>query len=125
MAAKELFRSLGAGEIFGGKAELSKITDDGPLTLSDIIHESVLEITKDGTEGAAATGIKRTGGGMSCNKPLLHRSGACLLQFVLGEHKDSCCQQTFHLHPSGSKLSLGFDLMKSQSFFRTRRIIFH
>ena len=63
MAAKELFRSLGAGEIFGGKAELSKITDDGPLTLSDIIHESVLEITKDGTEGAAATGIKKTGGG--------------------------------------------------------------
>ena len=62
IAAEELFRSLGAGEIFGGRAELSKITDDGPLAISGIIHESVLEITKDGTEGAAATGIKRTGG---------------------------------------------------------------
>merc|ERR1719219_888025 len=58
IAAEELFRSLGAGEIFGGKAELSKITDDGPLAISGIIHESVLEITKDGTEGAAATGVE-------------------------------------------------------------------
>ena len=58
MAAKELFYSLGAGEIFSGRAELSKITDDGPLAISNIIHESVLEITKDGTEGAAATGVE-------------------------------------------------------------------
>jgi len=58
VAAKELFRSLGASEIFGGRAELSKITDDGPLAISGIMHESVLEITKDGTEGAAATGVE-------------------------------------------------------------------
>ena len=106
MAAKELFRSLGAGEIFGGKAELSKITDDGPLAISGIIHESVLEITKDGTEGAAATGMKRTGG--KCNQPFLHRSRIGLLQLVLGGHKESCCQQAFHLHPPGIKPSLAF-----------------
>ena len=63
MAARELFRQLGAGQIFSGRAELSKITEDGPLAISDILHEAVLEVTKDGTEGAAATGIKTTSGG--------------------------------------------------------------
>jgi len=84
MSAKELFSSLGAEEIFSGRAELSKITDDGALAISEIRHEAVLEVTKDGTEGAAAT-----------------RSGVGLLQFSLGGHKGSGCQQTFHLHPPG------------------------
>ena len=58
LAAKELFSSLGAEEIFSGRAELSKITDEGDLAISEIRHEAVLEITKDGTEGVAATGVE-------------------------------------------------------------------
>ena len=58
MAAKELFSLLGAEQIFSGRAELSKITDEGALAISEIIHEAVLEITKDGTEVAAATGVE-------------------------------------------------------------------
>ena len=88
MAAKELelFHFLGAGEVFSGRAELSKITDSGPLAISDVIHESVLEITKDGTGGAAATGVE--------------------LVFFSSSVEDTnntkpCCQQTFHLHSPG------------------------
>ena len=54
--AKELFEALGAKEVFTGRAELNKITEEGPIGMGDITHESVVEVTKDGTEGAAATG---------------------------------------------------------------------
>ena len=54
--AKNLFEELGAREVFTGRAELDKITEDGPVGMGDITHESVVEVTKDGTEGAAATG---------------------------------------------------------------------
>merc|ERR1711936_207156 len=56
--AKNLFEELGAREVFTGRAELDKITEDGPVGMGDITHESVVEVTKDGTEGAAATGIE-------------------------------------------------------------------
>jgi len=56
--AKELFEALGAKEVFTGQAELDKITEEGPIGMGDITHESVVEVTKDGTEGAAATGIE-------------------------------------------------------------------
>ena len=56
--AKQLFEKLGAKEIFTREAQMDKITDSGPLGISDILHESVVEVTRDGTEGAAATGNK-------------------------------------------------------------------
>ena len=42
--------------MFTVQAELDKITEEGPIGMGDITHESVVEVTKDGTEGAAATG---------------------------------------------------------------------
>merc|ERR1712066_88285 len=56
--AKDLFQDLGAKKIFTPDAEMNKITDDGPLGIGDILHETVVEVTKDGTEGAAATGVE-------------------------------------------------------------------
>lgn len=44
-------------EIFSDNAELDYITNEKPITVSDISHEAVIEVTSNGTEGAAATGM--------------------------------------------------------------------
>ena len=54
--ARELFQDLGAVKVFTPEAELDKLTDSGALGIDNILHEAVVEVTKDGTEGAAATG---------------------------------------------------------------------
>jgi serine protease inhibitor len=54
--ASEALTGLGAEEVFAACAELDKIADGGPLGVGKIIHEAVVEISKEGTEGAAATG---------------------------------------------------------------------
>ena len=74
---KGLFKNMGIQELFTDKAQLSKITDDKPVGkqtstndklnnksfvagVGNIIHEAVIDVTKNGTEGAAATGIELT-----------------------------------------------------------------
>ena len=56
--AAEALKGMGAEEVFTAGAELDKIADGGPLGVGKIIHEAVVEISKEGTEGAAATGIE-------------------------------------------------------------------
>eukprot|EP00092_Neocalanus_flemingeri_P041693 GFUD01045412.1.p1 GENE.GFUD01045412.1~~GFUD01045412.1.p1 ORF type:complete len:414 (-),score=134.99 GFUD01045412.1:136-1377(-) len=58
--AAEALKTLGAREVFTSGAELDKITAGGPIGVGNILHEAVVEVTKDGTEGAAATGIELT-----------------------------------------------------------------
>jgi serpin B len=43
--------------VFSRSAELTDISD-GPIAVSRIKHTSVVEVSKKGTEGAAATGIE-------------------------------------------------------------------
>ena len=39
---------------------MDKITAGGPIAVGNILHEAVIEVTKDGTEGSAATGVELT-----------------------------------------------------------------
>jgi len=56
--AKEIFQQLNVYQLFTETAELDLITDDTPIGISGISHESVIEVTVNGTEGAAATGVE-------------------------------------------------------------------
>eukprot|EP00090_Calanus_glacialis_P037677 TRINITY_DN6512_c0_g1_i2.p1 TRINITY_DN6512_c0_g1~~TRINITY_DN6512_c0_g1_i2.p1 ORF type:complete len:418 (+),score=114.87 TRINITY_DN6512_c0_g1_i2:30-1283(+) len=58
--AAEALKTLGATEVFTSGAELDKITAGGPIAVGNILHEAVIEVTKDGTEGSAATGVELT-----------------------------------------------------------------
>merc|ERR1719450_825748 len=58
--AVDAMKKLGAREVFTAGAELDKIIAGGPISVGNIIHETVVEVTKEGTEGAAATGIELT-----------------------------------------------------------------
>ena len=58
--AAEALKTLGATEVFTAGAELDKITAGGPAAVGNILHEAVVEVTKDGTEGSAATGVEIT-----------------------------------------------------------------
>jgi len=60
VSAAEALKSLGATEVFSSGAELDKITAEGPVGVGNIIHEAVVEVSKDGSEAAAATGIELT-----------------------------------------------------------------
>ena len=47
-------------QLFTETAELNLITDNKPIGISDIFHKCVFEATINGTEGALATGIRKT-----------------------------------------------------------------
>merc|ERR1712215_224140 len=56
--AAEMLQNLGARDVFTAEAELDKIVDGGPIGVGKVIHEAVVEVSKEGTMGAAATGVE-------------------------------------------------------------------
>ena len=48
---------LGMGIAFSGEADFSGMTDAGPLFISRVIHEAMLDVDENGTEAAAATAV--------------------------------------------------------------------
>lgn len=48
--------ALGMGSAFGGSADFTGIVADGPTRISEIVHQTVVEVNETGTEAAAATG---------------------------------------------------------------------
>merc|ERR1712001_57148 len=57
MDAAEPLRKLGVRRVFNQDAELEGISS-APISVSRIKHTSLVELTKQGTEGAAATGVE-------------------------------------------------------------------
>merc|ERR1712223_851811 len=57
MDAAEPLRKLGVRRVFNQEAELEGISS-APISVSRIKHTSLVEVTKEGTEGAAATGVE-------------------------------------------------------------------
>jgi len=56
--AADILKSLGATDVFTSRAQLDKMVDGGPVAVGKILHEACIEVTKEGTEGAAATGVE-------------------------------------------------------------------
>ncbi|EIE98426.1 serpin family protein [Saccharomonospora glauca] len=54
-ALREALGTLGVRRMFDADADFGELTDDPRLTVTDVIHQSVLRLDEDGLEGAAAT----------------------------------------------------------------------
>uniref|UniRef100_A0A8C6D7K3 Serpin family A member 3 n=1 Tax=Moschus moschiferus TaxID=68415 RepID=A0A8C6D7K3_MOSMO len=55
---KDILPQLEIKKVFSQEADLSGITDDHKLSVSQVVHKAVLDVGEEGTEGAAVTGIK-------------------------------------------------------------------
>merc|ERR1712013_243864 len=56
--AADILKNLGARDVFTAEAELDKMVEGGPIGVGKVIHEAVVEVSKEGTMGAAATGVE-------------------------------------------------------------------
>ena len=55
---EDVLPELGIKEVFSTQADLSGITGDKDLMVSQVVHKAVLDVAETGTEAAAATGVK-------------------------------------------------------------------
>ena len=53
----ETLSTLGMNLVFGGQADLSRIDGRGRLFVSDVTHKAYIEVSEEGTEATAVTGI--------------------------------------------------------------------
>ncbi|XP_006240581.2 serine protease inhibitor A3F-like [Rattus norvegicus] len=58
MRLGDILPELGIREVFSQQADLSRITGAKDLSVSQVVHKAVLDVTETGTEAAAATGVK-------------------------------------------------------------------
>uniref|UniRef100_A0A8I3WBW6 Serpin domain-containing protein n=1 Tax=Callithrix jacchus TaxID=9483 RepID=A0A8I3WBW6_CALJA len=57
---EHLLPQLGINEVFTSKADLSGITGARNLQVSQVVHKAVLDVSEEGTEASAATGVQIT-----------------------------------------------------------------
>ncbi|NXI15663.1 SPA3F inhibitor, partial [Irena cyanogastra] len=70
---KTLFEQMGITEVFSGNADLSGISGNHDLQVSQAIHKALLEVDEAGTEAAGATAILFTRGSHGHNTIKLNR----------------------------------------------------
>lgn len=69
----EPLQRLGVRELFTKSADLTGLSDDPRLSVSDVLHESVLELDEHGLEGAAATAVMMRLTSVETSKPVEFR----------------------------------------------------
>lgn len=52
-----VLQDLGVKNVFERSADLSGITEEGKLAVSQVVHKAVIEVNEEGTEASGATGI--------------------------------------------------------------------
>ncbi|XP_037840379.2 alpha-1-antichymotrypsin isoform X1 [Chlorocebus sabaeus] len=57
---EDVLLQLGIKEVFTSKADLSGITGARNIAVSQVVHKAVLDVSEEGTEASAATGVKIT-----------------------------------------------------------------
>ncbi|XP_055990385.1 serpin A3-8-like [Sorex fumeus] len=55
---KQVLTELGFSSVFSQQADLSGLTQAENLHVSQVVHKAVLDVAEEGTEAAAATGVK-------------------------------------------------------------------
>uniref|UniRef100_A0A8C6BU97 Serpin domain-containing protein n=1 Tax=Monodon monoceros TaxID=40151 RepID=A0A8C6BU97_MONMO len=55
---RNILSQLGIKKVFNHESDLSGITEVNKLGVSEVVHQAMLDVGEEGTEGAAATGIK-------------------------------------------------------------------
>ncbi|XP_044929172.1 alpha-1-antichymotrypsin [Mustela putorius furo] len=55
---EEILPQLGVREVFTPQADLSGVTGEKNLAVSQVVHKALLDVAEEGTEAAAATGSK-------------------------------------------------------------------
>jgi serpin B len=54
---KKPLSNQGLGIAFGNEADFSGMTGDRSLSIGDVVHQSVIKVTEEGTEAAGATAV--------------------------------------------------------------------
>lgn len=60
----EALGALGMPLAFGNGADFSAMTEEVALNISDVVHQAVIEVDRDGTEATAATAVTMTASGI-------------------------------------------------------------
>jgi serpin B len=61
---RDTLQSLGLTLSFSGHADFSGITESSRLEISEVVHKAYIDVTEEGTEGAAATAVIMHSGAM-------------------------------------------------------------
>ena len=86
---KEELSTMGMPTAFRGGADFSGITSDTALYISQVIHQSFVEVNEEGTEAAAATAVifKNYSSSSSNPEPIVFKADHPFIFFI--EHKET------------------------------------
>jgi len=67
-------RLMGISDLFTNDADLSGVTTDVPLKVSEVVHESFIEVNEEGAEAAAVTSLRLMPRSRRPSRPLIFKA---------------------------------------------------